>query len=205
MPSRNTIRGVLGLVLYAGLLFGGAGTWRWTEGWIFFGWNVLAMAGTGLWLKRRDPALFRAVFNRVVDNGKMLRTFVQVIRSGATGRKSLGSAPKAMVQTWLNGASDRALLQANIGNDPSLADVIRMVHPKPETREREALYAWIVGRPCEARIVASPSGMRIRPTRRASDTRHRGKPVTCCTPRFADVGFTTGTPDIRLQRRRHLR
>jgi 60 kDa SS-A/Ro ribonucleoprotein len=104
-------------------------------------------------LARRDSALFRAVFPRVVDNGKMLRTFVQVIRSGTTGRKSLGSAPKAMVQNWLNGASDRALLMANIGNDPSLADVIKMVHPKPETREREALYAWIVGRPCEAGLL----------------------------------------------------
>lgn len=101
-------------------------------------------------LARRDPVLFRAVFGRVVDNGKMLRTFVQVIRSGQTGRKSLGSAPKAMVQNWLNTASDRALLQANIGNDPSLADVIRMVHPKPATPEREALFAWIVGRPCNA-------------------------------------------------------
>ncbi|WP_136439960.1 vWA domain-containing protein [Pacificoceanicola onchidii] len=104
-------------------------------------------------LARRDPALFRAVFGRVVTNGKMLRTFVQVIRSGTTGRKSLGSAPKAMVQGWLNGASDRALLQANIGNDPSLADVIKMVHPKPETNEREALFAWIVGRPCEAALL----------------------------------------------------
>ncbi len=100
-------------------------------------------------LARRDPVLFRAAFGRVVDNGKMLRTFVQVIRSGQTGRKSLGSAPKAMVQNWLNSASDRALLNANIGNDPSLADVIKMVHPKPGTPEREALFAWIVGRPCD--------------------------------------------------------
>lgn len=99
-------------------------------------------------LARRDPVLFRAVFGRVVDNGKMLRTFVQVIRSGQTGRKSLGSAPKAMVQNWLNTASDRALLFANIGNDPSLADVIKMVHPKPASADREALFAWIVGRPC---------------------------------------------------------
>ena len=30
---------------------------------------------------------------------------------------------------------------------PSLADVIRMVHPKPADAGREALYAWIVGRP----------------------------------------------------------
>ncbi|SMR71151.1 SS-A/Ro ribonucleoprotein [Aliiroseovarius halocynthiae] len=100
-------------------------------------------------LARRDPVLFRAVFGRVVDNGKMLRNFVQVVRSGQTGRKSLGSAPKAMVQNWLNTATDRALLQANIGNDPSLADVIKMVHPKPASSEREALFAWIVGRPCD--------------------------------------------------------
>ena len=104
-------------------------------------------------LARRDPALFRAAFGRVVDSGRMLRTFVQVIRSGVTGRRSLGSAPKAMVQAWLNAASDRALLQASIGTAPSLADVIRMVHPKPGTPEREALYAWIIGRPCEARLL----------------------------------------------------
>ena len=100
-------------------------------------------------LARRNPVLFRAAFGRVIDNGKMLRTFVQVVRSGQTGRKSLGSAPKAMVQNWLNTASDRALLYANIGNDPSLADVIKMVHPKPDTPEREALFAWVVGRPCD--------------------------------------------------------
>ena len=104
-------------------------------------------------LARRDPVLFRAAFGRVVDNGKMLRTFVQVVRSGQTGRKSLGSAPKAMVQAWLNGASDWALLNANVGNDPSLADVIRMVHPKPETAAREALFAWIIGRPCDLSLL----------------------------------------------------
>ncbi|MEM8625092.1 MAG: RNA-binding protein [Pseudomonadota bacterium] len=100
-------------------------------------------------LARVDPVLFRRAFGKVVDNGKMLRTFVQVMRSGQTGRKSLGSRPKAMVAEWLNEASDWALLQANIGNDPSLADVIRMVHPKPASPEREAHFAWIVGRPCD--------------------------------------------------------
>ncbi|MGB1236476.1 MAG: vWA domain-containing protein, partial [Planktomarina sp.] len=104
-------------------------------------------------LARREPILFRAAFGRVVDNGKMLRNFVQVMRSGQTGRKSLGSAPKAMVQNWLNTASDRALLQANIGNAPSLGDVIKMVHPKPASAEREALFAWIVGRPCDVDLL----------------------------------------------------
>ena len=100
-------------------------------------------------LAGRDPILFQRVFGRVVDNGKMLRTFVQIMRSGQTGRKSLGSAPKRMVANWLNEASDRALLQANVGNDPSLADVIKMVHPKPGNKAREALFAWIIGKPCD--------------------------------------------------------
>ena len=101
-------------------------------------------------LARRDPALFRATFGRVVSDGRMLRTFVQVVRSGRTGRRSLGSAPKAMVAGWLTAAPDRALLEAAVGRSPSLADVIRMVHPRPGSRSREALFAWILGRPCDA-------------------------------------------------------
>ncbi len=104
-------------------------------------------------LARLDPILFTATFPRVVDNGKMLRTFVQIMRSGQTGRKSLGSAPKRMVANWLNETSDWAILNANIGNDPSLADVIKMVHPKPATKAREALFAWIIGKPCDVKLL----------------------------------------------------
>ena len=104
-------------------------------------------------LASRDPILFRQVFGQVVDNGRMLRTFVQIMRSGQTGRKSLGSAPKRMVANWLNTASDWALLQANIGNDPSLADVIKMVHPKPDNPARDALFAWIIGKPCDLALL----------------------------------------------------
>ena len=104
-------------------------------------------------LARLDPILFTTAFGRVVDNGKMLRTFVQIMRSGQIGRKSLGSAPKRMVANWLNGASDWAILNANIGNDPSLADVIKMVHPKPADKAREALFAWIIGKPCDVNLL----------------------------------------------------
>lgn len=98
-------------------------------------------------LSKKDSALFSRIFGRVITNGKMLRSFVQIMRSGVTGRKSLGTGPKRQVQNWLNSASDWALLNAAIGNDPSLADVIKMVHPKPESAEREALFAWIMGKP----------------------------------------------------------
>jgi 60 kDa SS-A/Ro ribonucleoprotein len=104
-------------------------------------------------LTSRDPALFALAFPQVVTSGKMLRTFVQILRSGRTGRKSLGSRPKAMVQGWLNGATDAQLMAAMVGNDPSLADVIRMVHPKPETASRAAFYAWAIGKPADATVL----------------------------------------------------
>jgi 60 kDa SS-A/Ro ribonucleoprotein len=72
---------------------------------------------------------------------------VQVLRSGRTGRKSLGSLPKRKVRRWFEGRTDDAVFRASVGNDPSLADVVRMVHPKPSTPSRSALFAWLLGRP----------------------------------------------------------
>jgi 60 kDa SS-A/Ro ribonucleoprotein len=97
-------------------------------------------------VSRRDPMLMDRAFDRVIDSPRMLRTFVQIVRSGATGRKSLGSAPKRCVRRWLNQRTDAALFAASVGNAPSLADVVKMVHPKPGSREREALYGYLTGR-----------------------------------------------------------
>ncbi len=97
-------------------------------------------------VSRRDPKLMDRVFDRVIDSPRMLRTFVQIVRSGATGRKSLGSAPKRCVRRWLDQRTDAALFAASVGNAPSLVDVVKMVHPKPSTRTREALYGYLMGR-----------------------------------------------------------
>lgn len=43
----------------------------------------------------RDLELLAQVFPRVIDSGKMLRNFVQILRSGAVGRKSLGTRPRS--------------------------------------------------------------------------------------------------------------
>ncbi|MGC1548418.1 MAG: RNA-binding protein [Rhodanobacter sp.] len=95
----------------------------------------------------RDGDWLDKVFDQVIDNGRMLRNFVQIMRSGVVGRKSLGTRPKRLVQRWLENASIDAVMSAAIGDKPSLADVIRMVHPKPKDAEREALYAWLIGKP----------------------------------------------------------
>lgn len=92
-------------------------------------------------------ALLKPVFGRVVDNARMLRNFVQIVRSGRLGRKSLGSAGKRLVQDWLASRTDEQLFRASVGNDPSLADIIKMAHPRPANKAREALYAYLIGKP----------------------------------------------------------
>lgn len=101
-------------------------------------------------LAARDGAVLERIFGRVIDSGKMLRNFVQIVRSGVTGRKSLGSRPKRLVRRWLEARTDEEVFFATIGNDPSLADILKMVHPKPASKSREALYGYILGRPHDA-------------------------------------------------------
>jgi 60 kDa SS-A/Ro ribonucleoprotein len=130
------------------------------------------IAQTALWARRRgymkdmpavlcavlatkDTSLLEQVFPLVIDNGRMLRNFVQVVRSGVVGRKSLGTAPKRMIRKWLEGRDDNALFRDSIGNAPSLADVIKMVHPKPAAAGREALYGYLIGRKHEAEKLPS--------------------------------------------------
>jgi 60 kDa SS-A/Ro ribonucleoprotein len=106
-------------------------------------------------LTMADPDLSVRVFKRVIDNGRMLRTFVQIMRSGQTGRSSLGSRPKRLVRDWLEQASLRSLMAAATGKDPSLADIVRMVHPAPATAERRAFYGWLIGKPYD--VAALPA------------------------------------------------
>ena len=95
-------------------------------------------------LSNRDDGkrLFELAFLQVIDNGKQLRNFVQIMRSGVTGRKSLGSLPKKMVNSWLTSANDYRYVSASIGNTPTLKDVLKMTHPKPEDARQEALFKW---------------------------------------------------------------
>lgn len=102
------------------------------------------------YLSTTDYPKLTELFGLVINNGKMLRNYVQMIRSGVTGRKSLGTKLRRLVRDWLLHADDNAILQATIGNTPSLSDVIKMVHPKPIDTTRAALFAWVIGKPYDA-------------------------------------------------------
>jgi 60 kDa SS-A/Ro ribonucleoprotein len=101
-------------------------------------------------LSVKDKQLFERVFPRVIDNGKMLRNFVQIMRSGATGRKSLGSLPKRLVREWFEARPAEQIFRQSVGQAPSISDILKMVHPKPGDAEREALYGYFIGREIDA-------------------------------------------------------
>jgi len=97
-------------------------------------------------LSTKDKGLFEKVFPIVIDNGKMLRNFVQIMRSGVVGRKSLGSLPKRLVREWFANRETESIFKQSVGQSPSIADILKMVHPKPSDAEREALYGYFIGR-----------------------------------------------------------
>ncbi len=110
-------------------------------------------------LSKRDTRLFRQVFDRVVDNGRTLRTLVQFIRSGQFGRKSLSYALQRAVQRWLNTTSVEKLLSASIGHDPSLRDVLRLARPTPPDNARRALFGWLTDKPVEKWVPATEADL----------------------------------------------
>lgn len=108
-------------------------------------------------LSVKGPGLMAEIFDRVIDNGKMLRNFAQIMRSGTVGRKSLGTLPKRMVLQWLESRSDEQVFVASIGQDPSLGDIVKMVHPKPATETRKELYAYLIGREFDKAKLPEPA------------------------------------------------
>jgi 60 kDa SS-A/Ro ribonucleoprotein len=98
------------------------------------------------WLSLRSPQLHEAVFTGVIDNMKMLRNYVQILRSGTVGRKSLGTAPKRLVQTWLATTDEETIFRSSAGANPSVADILKMVHPKPSSKTRDAFYGYMIGK-----------------------------------------------------------
>ena len=97
---------------------------------------------------RGEIELVKAIFNRVCSNSKMLCNFVQIIRSGSVGRKSFGTAIKRLIQSWLNEKQGKSLYLASVGHsDPSIADIIKMVHPLAVDQYQQTMFSYLLGRP----------------------------------------------------------
>lgn len=95
----------------------------------------------------KSRRVLRAAFPVAIDNGRMVRNFVQIMRSGTLGRKSLGTGPRNLVRGFFARNKPNWLFrQLSVGQDPSGADIIKMVHPSPATPEHEALFGYMVGK-----------------------------------------------------------
>lgn len=104
------------------------------------------------WLLVNDAGgeAFGSAFARCIDTGKQLSNVIQILRSGRLGRKAIPRKGRRAMRAWLSKLSDQKLLQSSVGfSDPSMADILRMLHPKPETPARAALFGWISGRNTE--------------------------------------------------------
>lgn len=91
----------------------------------------------------RDPALFKRNANDLLDF-IALRTFCKIIRSGKLGRRSFGSSLRNAINAFLESRTEYEILMGNIGNDPSLGDIVKMTHPKPKAAPIAQLLNWIV-------------------------------------------------------------
>lgn len=99
---------------------------------------------------------FIRAFPRVIDNVKQLSKFIHVMRSGVLGRKAVASNRiKKTIIDWLAKQTPADLWWQSVGvADPSMVDILRLVHPKPATPQHAALFGYLSGR--------NPKGMAVK-------------------------------------------
>jgi 60 kDa SS-A/Ro ribonucleoprotein len=103
---------------------------------------LFARAGAGDEVARRT---LQAVFPLACDNAKMVKNFVQIVRSGQMGRKSLGTFGKRLVAGWFESHNAHAIFRGTVGQSPSLVDVMKLAHPKSGTdKQKSALYDYLL-------------------------------------------------------------
>ena len=80
-----------------------------------------------------DSKLFRKVFSRVIDSGKMLDNFFNIARSGVTGRKlnMTASAIRGAINDWFANRTGEQIFRASVAT--GMRDILRTARPKPDS------------------------------------------------------------------------
>jgi len=116
---KQIVRTVFSLGLFIALLFAPAGRLDWWDAWIFFGAFFLSVSVLSLWLKHKDPALFKErrkggenvkEWDKVIIRIYSVVLFVLLITAGLDAGR-FGWAPVPAVLRILGGA---ALLTAMV-------------------------------------------------------------------------------------------
>lgn len=107
---------------------------------------------------RVDPEarqLLRTTFPLVINNTKMIRNFVTIMNSGKVGRKAFGTVIKGLIQDAITRRSPDRLFADSIGDKPGLGDIIKAVHPKPNSPEMDGLFAYLIGKDTSTKVLPS--------------------------------------------------
>lgn len=153
---------------------------------------------------RGEIDLLRKVFGRVITNMKMLCNFVQIVRSGQTGRRSFGTAVKSLIQDWINSQDASKLFNSSIGHsNPSLVDIIKMVHPKPRTKAHEAVFGYLLGKKYNKRYLPSNikkfEAFKANPTKELPDVPFRALTNCKLTPEhWREIGRQMSWNTLRM-------
>jgi hypothetical protein len=133
-------------------------------------------------LSKRAPRLHEAVFARVIDNARTLRTYVQILRSGVVGRKSLGSAPKRLVREWLASRDEDALFSSGAGQNPPLSDIVKDGAPQAGGTGARGILRLHARPVLQLGCIAKASGCSSSSSRLASRWTFRICRSGCCPP-----------------------
>lgn len=98
-----------------------------------------------LCLRTNKKELYKQAFPRVINDPRVLRGLVQMIRSGKFGSRSLGTCTRKLINKWFDKHSPLSVWNMSIGSNPTMRDVMRLSRPSPNgDKEREAVYKLIV-------------------------------------------------------------
>ena len=101
-----------------------------------------------------ETELVSRIFGQVIDNMKMLCNFVQIVRSGETGRKSFGTLGKNLINSWLVSRNAERLFKDNVGHSaPSLTDIIKMTHPRATDDAQNNMFKYILGKDYDEKLL----------------------------------------------------
>lgn len=98
------------------------------------------------YLAIHNPLRFAQAAKHVLDGGRMVRNLVKVCRSGVLGRTAIPRPARHALVKWLQDRPGDKLFRDTVGNDPSIADILRMLHPKPKDAAQGLLWNYILGR-----------------------------------------------------------
>lgn len=78
---------------------------------------------------RHENELLGKVFPLVIDNGKMVRNFLQILNSRKLGRRSIAHFPRRLLVQWFATRTDKQLIAASVGTSPTFRTLVQLVHP----------------------------------------------------------------------------